>query len=150
MKKLGIYVDSIEYSQLFLQLNNELEKAKDKLNVTLFFNNHGRMIDSPNYEVMPAYNIWKARFPIIATDITAAKFLINALPVKEKYFYIWSHDWLMKPAENYMENISVYCNPKIDLLVRQKSMFNIVKNIWKEPTGILYDFDHQELLRLGR
>ena len=150
MKKLGIYVDSIEYSQLFLRLNSELEKVRDELNVTLFFNNHGRMLDKPAYDIMPAYNIWKTNFPVIATDIMAAKFLANALTVREKYFYIWSHDWLMRSSDSYMQNISVYCDPNIKLLVRSPAMLNIVKNVWKEPAGILYDFDHQQLLRLGR
>jgi hypothetical protein len=107
------------------------------------------MISAPNYEIMPAYNIWKTNFPVIATDIMAAKFLAKSLVVKEKYFYIWSHDWLMRQTEHYLTNLSVYCNPKIKLLVRNETMFKIVKSIWKEPAGILYDFDHRELLKIG-
>ena len=149
MKKLGIYVDSIEHSQLFLKLHYEAAKIKNDLSLTIFYNNHGKLIETPIYEIMPASNLWKTRFPVIATDIMAAKFLASALVVRDKYFYIWAQDWLMRPIENYQDNIAVYCNPKLKLLTRNELMYNVVKNTWKEPVGILNDFDHQRLYELA-
>lgn len=141
--KLGIYVDTIEFSQLFLCLNHEAELAGDRLNITLFFNNGGKFIDSPYYTIMPAYNIWKANFPIIATDRLSAMYLSNAYPIKNKYFYLWDIEELdtNKQYKNYIN---------MKLLTRNKETFNIIKDSWKEPIGIIDDFDYRELLKIAR
>lgn len=150
MKKLGIYVDTIEYSQLFLCLNHQLHLSKNDLNVTVFFNNSGKFINNCEYTVMPAYNIWKANFPIIATDCISARYLIDAHPIKDKYFYIWSLDWLTHGVKDFRLNLSTYCNNTIKLLVRNELMFNIVKSIWKEPVGIIDDFEYRSLYEIAK
>lgn len=150
MRQLGIYVDSIEFSQLFLSLNHEAKKAEKDLDITLFFNNHGKFIDTPVYNVMPAANIWKTNMPIIATDDMSARFLLAAHTIKDKYFFIWSLDWLMKKVRYAEDNLNLYCNDKLKLLVRNEDMFNLVNSIWKEPIGILDDFDNRRLYDLAK
>lgn len=142
-QKLGIYVDTIEFSQLFLCLNYQAEIAADYLNITLFFNNGGKFIDSPHYTIMPAYNIWKSNFPIIATDKLSALYLTNAYPVKQKYFYLWDFEDL-NTTPQYINNI------KLDILTRNNEIYNKIKASWKEPIGIIDDFDYRKLLEIAR
>lgn len=140
--KLGIYVDTIEFSQLFLCLNHQTQLAGNRLNITLFFNNCGKFIDSPNYTVMPAYNIWKANFPIIATDRLSALYLTNAHPVKRKYFYLWDFEEL----NNNQQHTRLI---KLDVMTRNKEIYDKIKNSWKEPIGIIDDFDYRQLLKIA-
>ena len=142
-------MDNIEFSQLFLTLNYEAERVKDKLNITVFFNNHGKMIDSAQYNVMPASNMWKTNMPVIATDDMSAKFLLATHTIKKKYFYIWSLDWLMKKARKVEDNLALYCNNKLELLVRDEDMYKLVSSVWKKPTGILDDFNSEQLCEIA-
>jgi hypothetical protein len=45
-----------------------------------------------------------------------------------------------------MQNI--YQNPTIDLLANTEEDYKILSKIWKEPLGVLHDYNYKELISI--
>lgn len=153
VKKLGFVVPHLTVNQLSYQLissANRVLLARDDLDVILFWVNDGLKIVKPLFSTMCIFESYGYDGITIATNLsTASRILDYPGPNRNKlYYYVYDLDWLRIPQRQYESLASIYMNPKINLIARSKSHFDIIKSVWKEPIGIVEGADAQEFVKL--
>jgi len=97
----------------------------------------------PQLQPLRAYNFYGT---LIATDIRTAEFAITLATPKKKFFYITSMEWTQVPVLMYEGLKNIYLNDNMELLVSNPEDHKIISNLFKEPAGIIEDWNFKELL----
>ena len=146
----GIIVDSLGMSQLSYELTSSLNKLitlDEYWDIIVFYRNYDKYMISPLFGMMQETEAWGFDAPIISTDLTTTKILLNALRPTKKFFYIWNLEW-KNGLYDIEELYNVYCHKDINLIARNQSHFDLIKECWKEPVAIIEDFNHEQIIRL--
>lgn len=146
--RAGIVVDSLGVSQMSTQLTSQLNRA-DELetfwDVILFYHEYDRIISPPLFAMMQSEELWGFDAPVIATSIHTADRLIKSPRPTKKLFYVWDLEWMYRSHD--IDDISaIYCHPELSLIARSQSHYDILKQSWREPVGIIEDFKYEDII----
>lgn len=135
---IGVFLDN--FNVPWVEHVFRLAKQTD---VVLFVNNLG-IVDVTNpIAILPSFNIWDFRGPIIAGDVFSARYLADYTLIKDKYFYINSIDWNNGQVAAIdvltAAGLNLICEPTLVPLV--KATFN------KEPASVR-NWDLNDIQRL--
>lgn len=149
MNKLGILISSPGNNQKFHSLSRELNLLKETrpdIDAIVFYYDYGPIIGETNFAMMEMKHAYNYDGIIIATDGYTAPVLDKCLRPKELYFYIWNLDWKYN-VTTFKANQNIYLNPKLNLIARSRSHHKLITQVWKEPTHIISEFNHEQIER---
>jgi hypothetical protein len=138
---IGIVCNNVGPSQLayyLIKTGNEFVKTGDDDLVVFFYELMPECI-KPNFALMNLSEAYDYNGVLVATDINSASRILEYPGTQEKFFYLWDLDWIKLPQKQYENLLQVYKNPRLPLIVRSKRHFELVKNLWQEPVGIVED-----------
>lgn len=144
--KAGIMVDSLGTTQLALQLILEINKVnllENYIDVCVFYHYNDKVLIAPNFALFHEQEAWGYNGPVMATSLETAHRLLKIHTPVRKLFYVWDLQWIHK-IYSFEEIADVYCNDNIDLIARSESHAKIISLCWKEPVGILRDFNYEQ------
>lgn len=145
--KAGILIRSLGMNQMSYQMTtqlNQISQLPDYWDISVFYNEYEPIIGTPFFACYQQIGVWTFDGPVMATDLTTAKILINALRPPKKYFYLWNLEWLYQPhAVAELQN--VYCHPKLELIARSQEHADLISKLWKKPVAIIEDFNYEQL-----
>lgn len=147
--KAGIIINSLNYYQqplyLFKSLN-ELAIKRPDIDAYVFRENPGIFPTSTSFAIMSVKEAWSFDGPIISTDLQSTTKLINCPCPTKKYFYVWDLEWIYNKDSQFKDFYDIYQHNDINLIARSKSHYDVIKNAWKEPVGIMENFEHERLI----
>lgn len=148
--KGGIWVDNIGKSQkghYIIKSINEI--VKDHFNdIILFYNEFDNIMAVPKFAILQDSEVWGFDGLVIATSFNTAKKLISCPSPTKKFFYVWDLEWLNIENLNYVDFQNVYQNDSLDLIARSSYHAELLEKCWKQPVGIVEDFDAEQLRKI--
>ena len=151
LKSFGFLINSFNSSQNNITLCsniNEILTRDSKYSPIIFFAMPGASPVFTRCCQLHQRHAWGFASPLISTDIATTIILKGCLQTRRKLFYVYDLEWIYQPNIYYKILKDIYQNPEIDLIARSESHFDILKNCWKEPIGIVHDYDAKELTTL--
>lgn len=147
---IGLVCNNVGPSQLAyyaIKTGNEFVKSGDNDFVIFFYELMPECI-KPNFSTMNLSEAYDYNGVLIATDINSASRILEYPGATKKFFYLWDLDWVKLQQKKYEHLAQVYKNKNLELIVRSKTHFNFVKNLWKEPVGIVEDCNISKLAKI--
>jgi len=153
VKKLGLVTSHLTVNQLsyqFISSANRLLVERDDVDISLFFVNDGPRIVKPSFSCMCLFEAYAYDGVTVATSLsTAARILDYPGPNRNPiYLYCMDLDYLRMQNRQYEALASVYMNPKIHLIARSKSHYDILSSVFKQPVGIVEGCEAKEFIEL--
>lgn len=145
MKNLAVLIDKPGFTQKFKRLAEELNKLSNNINVTLFCAERGPIPVKMHFPIMELVTCYNFDGTMLSTDLYTTQIMRNCLRPQRKLFYVYDLEYLYSPFTFSFLN-SVY-NSDVELIARNQTRYNILKNTWKEPAGILEEFNYEQLQR---
>ena len=149
MIKAGIMLNKVDNSQIGYYATKSLNYIAEKqvnVDIVMFVKEHAVHPVIPLFATMSETDIWGYDAPIIATDLSSAKTLINSSGPTKKYLYVWDLEWLRLPEYNHEELSKIYNNNNIELIARSDRHYMLIKECWKEPAFVMPDFSPNSLM----
>jgi hypothetical protein len=140
---VGYILSDIDNSQkcksLFRDINKQTSVFYQSLHKTNF------QIELPIFNVCYAFNGFKE--PLISTCINTTRILKECLDPVRKLFYIYDIEWnfIHQEASDFED---IYLNDDIDLIASSTDDYDLIKSCWKEPVGIMKDFNYDDIRRI--
>lgn len=135
---IGVFLDNLN-----VPWTEHVFRLAKQTDVVLFLNNLGIVDVTSPIAILPSFNIWDFRGPIIAGDIFSARYLVDYSLITEKYFYMSTIDWnsghLAAMDVIAAANLKLICEPTLTPLV--KATFN------KEPAPVR-NWNYDDIKRL--
>jgi len=148
--KVAILTETLGMSQKSMSLTkglNEISWPYKNIDAAVFCLDASVPPVIPRFGTLPMIKAFCHEAIFLATNLETASLLVDFPTAVKKYFYVWDLEWVCKNY-NYHEMLRVYCNNELNLVARSKSHFKAIKNSWKEPCGIVEDFDSKAILKL--
>lgn len=134
---IGVYIDNLNVpwvSSIF-----QLAKQTD---VVLFTNNFGAVDVTSPIAVLPSFNLWDFRGPVIAGDLFSARYLVEYKLIRDKYFYINNIDW----SNQSFLAVDVLAATSMELAC-EPALAHLVKATFKEPK-LVKSWNYEDIKRL--
>lgn len=151
IKKFGILINNLDLSQkckLLIENINQLVSTNYMYSPTIFFiNRDSKLPIIPRCLQIQQYNAWGYDDVLISTDIPSTFSLAECIRAKRKLFYITELEWVKLSPIIYKEMCEVYKNKDIDLIVNNQEQYDVISKCWKQPVGIVKDFNYEELCK---
>jgi len=150
--KIGIVTPKLDTSQAGLCITLNLNKLCEKYNgveASVFVQEYGKFVVSPNFPVMQIRDAWGFNGILISTNIDTTKFLYNIPGPSKKFLYVWELEW-MSNNHTHEELSEIYQNKEIELIGRSKHYNTLITNLWKPPIDIMENFNYEKLIELYR
>ncbi len=146
---IGIIADSIDaqYSKDYL-LFKALNTISETHDCYLFTN---RVISLPmnnKFAILQQVEAMHHSGILIATSIFNAQIVSKSLMASKKYFYIWNPEWMFFNVFYTKQLNNIFHNNEMDLITRSDSHFNLIKKLFKEPLGTVYNWDINQLIKV--
>lgn len=134
---IGVYLDNLSYPWV-----ESVFRLANQTDVVLFLNNFGPLDVSSPISVLPSFNIWDFRGPIIAGDLFSARYLDQYKLITDKYYYINNIDW------NTQQFTAMDVLTATSLKLASEPAFApLVKATFKEPE-IVRNWSYEDIKRL--
>lgn len=141
IKTIGIMVDCLNFSQLQASLRNLAAKK-----VVVYGQNQEFIFDDLGLPILNEVDAFVHDGPMICTTINAIQQALVYPKVGKILYYPWNLEWIYHYAFA-KPRLELIMNSRVDIITRSAHHFKIVKNIWKEPIGIVEEFDYDSILR---
>jgi hypothetical protein len=149
IKSFGVLIDGLNNNQLThtLLFNlNKIIQTSPNYSPTIFYQSIGQS-SMPSMAAKVHYcNAWNYPHTLIATNLNTASILLNCIRPKKRLFYVHDPEWVFLNCPPFELVNNIYNNPKIQLIARSKSHFDLIKRVWKEPIGIVENFNIEQLV----
>lgn len=149
-KSVGIIINSFFNHQLPEKLFSSLNKLADsnpEIDPIVFRQNTSIFPSFPRFAIMNLRECWGFKAPVISTDMSTTEYLLSFPGPTKKLFYVWNLEWIFQSNLQIETVEKIYLADDINLIARNQIHYNILKNNFKEPIGILEDFNHEQLLQ---
>jgi hypothetical protein len=147
MKKLGIMFNDIVNSQQYISMSrhlNEISMNNRDVDIVVFSNNVQAVPQKNEYAILSGTEALDYDGVLIATDLISAYILDRCFCATKKYFYVWDVNWHIYPRPiDFVRK--VYLNPEVELIARSKDHAKIIGKVFKQPTYVIEEFDHEEI-----
>lgn len=140
MKNIGLILPNLSASQLAFEFITQANKISfcGEYECILFPLSITTQCIKPNVSIMNISEIYNFNDILIATNLYSASYIANLKNNARKIFYIWDLEWL-RGKINYIENIQVYSNPKLELVCRSEDHAEILENYCNIKPRIVED-----------
>lgn len=148
---IGIILRSLECSQIAYEvistINAEISNGSPH-DYRIFFENLQLYTVNPLCAVMNVSEIWSFDGLLISTTIKNTALSLKTVCNTKRIFWSYDLDFL-RDKQNYLYNLSIYRNNKIDLFTRSKDASDAVYNFCnRKPNGIMPEINFLELVKL--
>lgn len=152
-KKIGWVVSRLGPDQLcydIIRSSNEYLQSKDDVDISLFWIQDGPRIIQPRFACMSLYELYGYPGVTIATSLhTLSRALDYPGPNRHSkiYFYDYNLDYLRLPQQmrNWEQLNTLYCHPKVEVIVRSEDHANIIKSVFRSVVGIVPDANIEKI-----
>jgi len=134
---IGVYLDHLSFPWV-----ESVFRLAKQTEVVLFLNNFGPVDVHSPIAILPSFNIWDFRGPIIAGDIFSARYLTEYTLIKDKYFYINNIDW----NNQQFTAMDVLTATSMELAC-EPTFAPLVKATFKEPK-LVRNWNYEDIKRL--
>jgi hypothetical protein len=148
MKKFGILLNSLGISQQGLSITKNLNALVERdpyISPVVFYREYAPMAITPGFAMMQDVNAWGFDAPIIATNISSAQRLLEYPRPTKKFLYVTDLEWGYHQNLPYEYFDQTYRHKELFLIARSKSHYDIIAKHWKQPVGIVQDWNYQQL-----
>jgi hypothetical protein len=145
---VGIIVPHLGASQLaYLAINQANLWAKNsKHNMFLFYEDLVRPCVKVDVAAMNLNEIWNFKGLLIATTLSSASYMINAVCPSSKVFYTWDLEFMRK-EKDFLRNSAIYRDETIRLYARSKSHQAVLENYSnRKVERVLPNLDIMEMI----
>ena len=150
--KLGIALSTLGPNQLayyFIQRANLLLSQAKDLDIIGFYERPSAPALPTFFATMLVGEAYNYDGILVATDVSTAGKVANAISARKKFFYVWDLEWLRTNPKSYTFFRDVYCDPRYELLARSASHARALEEAWNRPVRVLENLDLQALLELS-
>jgi len=148
--RLGFLTKTLGTSQSGVYMaaqSNELVALRPDIELIVFYEDYDRVPMACNFSLMQNRQAWNYKGILIATDVECGRLLSGLVGPVKKFLYVWNLEWLyqIRPFEYYS---AAYQNDDIELIARSNSHADLLTRIWKKPTYVIEDFNHETLAEI--
>ena len=150
MNRFGLFVHEIASSQKGVQMLHNLDKLITECDIfpLVFYENYPEMPVFPRFAMLQSREAWLYDAPLIATSIEGTQKILDCPRCSHKIFYIWNIDWLFRQQQSLESLAEIYNNDNLHLVARSSAHAKIIANCWKDPIGIIKDFDYHDIAKI--
>jgi hypothetical protein len=149
---IGIIIPSLDMNQLAYEVISTINRtiaAGDKNDYRIFFEELVPKCIDPICSVMNITEIFSYDGILISTTLDNTKLALKALGNVDRYFYIWDLEFL-RNRKDYLNNISVYRNPKTKIIARSNDQATAIKNYCGiTPQLIMPNLNFNEIMKVS-
>jgi len=149
--KIGFLLKDIGHNQLasdlITSINKTLADKRYPHSFNIFVENIEEPIKSPACSVMNAAEIWSYNGHVVATSLSTATKLLNAIGPTHKYLYVYSPEWFSQNRIlQYETNHNIYMNPELKILTRNEDYHKLFTSVFnKKPEFNWLEADVKQL-----
>lgn len=146
--RIASIVDDLSLSQGAFYMIKNFNKLGEDLNNQpfCFYNNLSSITTTPLFSIAHVYYAnYFYNGNMICTSMNTLKILSNIHTNSKKFFYVWDLEWL-RGNYNYIENVKLMRNDKIELIARSEHHAKCIKEYCnKAPCAIIEDWNLEKL-----
>lgn len=144
---IGLILPNLSASQLAFEFINQANKVsfEGKYECILFPMSITTQCIKPLVAVMNMSEIYNFNGILIATNLYSASHIANLKNNSRKLFYIWDLEWL-RGKLNFIENIQIYANPKLELICRSEDHAKIINNYCNRMPKVVENCDINKMV----
>lgn len=152
IKQIGFLLNHLGPSQLAFYVINQINAIGEKTvdyDFVLFYEHLVKPCVVPNCMVLNATETFSFHGLLIATTLDNAEVAINSINTARNIYYIWDLDWMRRGQNNYIKNISILRNPKLELIARSQDHASAIENYCnRKVSSIISDANIAEIDKL--
>ena len=142
---IGVVVDNVINNPQNYVLFRELNKLAQDEDCYLFTNTVQALPMNHNFAILQQVEALKHSGILIGTSMLNAQIVANCLTASKKYFYVWSPEWMNLQKFGSQQLRKMFYNDDVDLLARSTCHWNLLAKMFKEPNGIVYNWNAEQL-----
>lgn len=148
---LAFTVNSFKNTEDSISLVRVLNQLAEENNaVSSFFIEWGNSLETKCFGNFLISDLFHFRGICISTNLETLKFALRAPKIKQNYLYLSTLEWTNSGNNSsYEEMWDLYCDDRVNLIVKSPEDFGYVKNCWKEPVAVWPSFEKDLILKLG-
>ncbi len=149
--KIGFFLKDIGNNQiafdLITEINKYLKTNKDDA-ITIFVENIESPVKTPSCPVMQATEVWSYTGNVVATSVSTATKLIQAVSPKRKMMLVHSPEWFNQQNIVRYEGIhQVFMFPRLEILTIDETYNKLFLACFnREPSLVWKDFSIKQLV----
>lgn len=150
-KKIAVLLESLTSSQLsYCAIKNINEHLEDSDNdFVALFENGGPTIIQPQFAVMPVNELWSFDGVAIATNVSTAMSLSKSFSPIKKLFYVWDLEWARATGRDYENLIKPFLDKDLILIARSEDHAKAIENYCNRKVDhIVEDFNIEQLIKV--
>ena len=147
---LGLIIKEFDLSdaQYYMTINlNRAQELENGVSPAVFRMVPGYIPHVCKFGVFELKQAYGFTGPLMVFDANCVKTLKNMPSTNKKYFYVWDLEWLYI-NQAYEENVKIYQDDSIELIARSKPHYDLLSKCWKNPVGIVEDFNYEQLNKI--
>lgn len=146
---IGIITESIDanFSHHYL-LFETLNKLSESYDCYLFTNKVISLPTNNKFAILQQVEAMSHSGILIGTSIFNTQIVSKCLTATKKYFYIWHPEWMYFNNFYTKQLNNIFYNDEINLITRSNSHYKLIKNLFKQPIGTVYNWDTDELIKV--
>ena len=145
---LGVIVDTIENNIHTDVMFRELNKISKTEQCFLFTNSTRSMPRKNKFTILQQVEALCHKGTLIATSLLNAQIAKKSLTATNKFIYMHDFDWMNFNAFYASQLQEIILDEEINILSRSNTHYDIMKKLFKEPKGIVYNWRADEILKV--
>jgi len=150
MLEIGVIVDQLKPDSNSFNLVNCLNILSKKHSCFLFILEHGdpKITKLANFSILNMESLFAFKGKLIATGLSNAQACNNSLYASSKYLYLNELEWMNLDKVSHYQLKNILIDDELNLIAKSKSYDKILSKLFKDTSGIVYNWDHEELLEV--
>ena len=134
------------FTDLFKTIHEFIEK--NPFDQIVIFNSFSEITQPLN---IPIFHLSHAQFftgDLFLFDIISA-ILTKSFPrANNRYIYAQDVPWMTNPGVAYSEWLEIYGQDNLEIIARNKDLYDLYHKCWKKPKGISESFKYEEIAQI--
>lgn len=151
IKNLGVLINNMGANQIsyYVTKNINDNDLRLGLNVIVYYEILHLNCIEHKFASMNTVEMYNQRTPMIATCLSTAYKLLNAVGPTDKWYYVYDLEW-QRPINAYYElHANVLQNPKIKLMTRNEEYKTVIETCFnRKVEAVVDDFNLEQIKRV--
>lgn len=142
---IGIIVDEIVGSpqnHFMFKTLNQLSETQD---VYLFTSGVKHLPMENKFAIMQQVEALHHPGVLIGTSMLSSQVVANCLTATKKYYYPWHFEWMHLQQFGAQQIDKIFYHDEMELIARSTSHAKLYSQLFKQPAGIVYNWDRESL-----
>ena len=148
MQNIGVVVDTIINNEINRLMFNTLNDLSQRHSVYLFANYTQHLPVKNQFCILQQMHALNHTGILIGTSLLNSQIVINSLMATDKYYYMWEPEWPKFNELKFIQLDKIINNPELNLIIRTQEHFNLMKSLFKVPSGTIKDWNIEDMEKI--